>query len=238
MTKFRALISLLLLGLSLPCVRAAEPADKVVIEGEADWDQVKGIVVYTNGVVVKSGDLFLTAKRATVYEGTSDVYAEGSVHILRDDQTWVGEHFHYNWGNGTMDGEDFRAGKAPMYMTGQTLTGDYSNHTYFATNAIVTAEDYERPLFRIRAKRLKLVPKEYFEVHDATFYAGNQPVFFLPYYRRSFGRHEENFAFLPGYRSEYGPYLLTTFNWYLNENLDGAVHLDERVDRGFGVGPD
>src|SRR5262249_7902844 len=73
---------------------------------------------------------------------------------------------------------------------------------------------------------------------DATLYLGKVPVFYFPYYRRSLDEHANNFNFIPGYRSAYGPFLLGSYTWYLNEELDGLVHLDYREKRGVGAGPD
>ena len=43
-------------------------------------------------------------------------------------------------------------------------------------------------------------------------------------------------AVLPGYRTQYGPFLLSTYTWYLNQYLDGNVHADWREKRGFAGG--
>jgi hypothetical protein len=50
--------------------------------------------------------------------------------------------------------------------------------------------------------------------------------------------HAPHYIFLPGYRTAFGAFLLTTYTWYLSEELDGAFHLDYREKRGPGVGPD
>ena len=67
---------------------------------------------------------------------------------------------------------------------------------------------------------------------------GDVPVMYLPYYHRSLKRHPNFLEYTPGYRSRFGPYLLTSYNWYWNDRLDGVIHLDERVSRGVGGGPD
>jgi lipopolysaccharide assembly outer membrane protein LptD (OstA) len=72
--------------------------------------------------------------------------------------------------------------------------------------------------------------------HNATLYVGDVPIFYFPYYSRSLGPRANHFNFLPGYRSQYGPFLLTTYSWYLNEQLDGVIHADYRERRGPGVG--
>ena len=75
-------------------------------------------------------------------------------------------------------------------------------------------------------------------LNNATLYLGNVPVFYFPYFRRSLRQHSNYWVIVPGYRSLDGPYLLTSYNWYWNERLGGALHIDVRAKRGVGVGPD
>src|SRR6185369_10414701 len=126
----------------------------------------------------------------------------------------------------------------PFFATGEGLTAHPSNNTYTATNSFVTTDDVETPEFRIRARRLTIVPGKYFVVRDAVAYYGKVAVFYIPYYRHHFDRHQNGFEFTPGYRSAYGAYLLGAYNWYWEEKLYGSLHADYREKRGFGVGPD
>ena len=121
-------------------------------------------------------------------------------------------------------------------MANMPMTG--TNAVYTATNGFITTDDYSRPLQKIRAKQIKIVPGKYFEARNATFYVGNVPVFYFPYYRRSLEKHENTFVFIPGYRGTFGPYLLSSYHWFLNEELSGVVHADWYEKRGFGAGPD
>ena len=73
---------------------------------------------------------------------------------------------------------------------------------------------------------------------NAVLFMDGVPTFYFPYYRRELGQHANNFNFLPGYRSAYGPFLLNTYTWYLNDAVDGKIHLDYREKRGVGAGPD
>ena len=43
---------------------------------------------------------------------------------------------------------------------------------------------------------------------------------------------------MAGYRSTYGPFLLNTYSFFLNNTADGKIHLDYREKRGVGAGPD
>src|SRR5207247_5774771 len=109
---------------------------------------------------------------------------------------------------------------------------------YSATNAFITTDDYAEPGYRLRAKKIRIVPGDYIEAWGGTFYLGSTPVMYYAYYKRSLGRHPNNFSFVPGYRSRFGPYLLGTYNWYWNQQLNGALNLDLRQKRGVGFGPD
>jgi len=55
---------------------------------------------------------------------------------------------------------------------------------------------------------------------------------------RNLGEHANNFNFLPGYRSSFGLFLLSSYKWFWNEELDGTFHLDYRSRRGVGAGPE
>src|SRR5262249_13831027 len=155
-----------------------------------------------------------------------NILAEGSVRIQKDDLTWTGERLHYNFITGELDGEKFRAGRAPAFAAGEGLHADTSNHIYTATNTFVTADDYFQPLVKVRAKYLKIVPGKYFEGRNATLVAGKVPLFYFPYYRRSLEENAGHFTVLPGYRTAYGPFLLSSYTWFLNNQLNGDLHAD------------
>ncbi len=125
----------------------------------------------------------------------------------------------------------------PFSVSGQSLSGG-TNQVYFVNNAMISTDDYERPAYRVRARQMTVVLGDYFEARQATLFIGNTPVFYWPYYRRSLKKHPNNFEFVPGDRSIFGPYLLSAYNWYGNGLLDGTIHLDERERRGLAGGPD
>lgn len=196
-----------------------------------------GVAVAENGVMITSHGVVLTADRAQANEESGEVMAEGDVTILGRDHLWRGTNVVYNFKTGAIQAGTFRTEHDPFFLSGNHLAGR-TNTFYSATNATITTDNYAKPAYRIRARRLVLYPGDHLEAHDATLFIGNVPVFYFPYYRRSFGRHPNNFVFTPGFRSDYGPFLLTKFNFQANDNVDGALHLDLRERRGVGLGPD
>jgi lipopolysaccharide assembly outer membrane protein LptD (OstA) len=125
-----------------------------------------------------------------------------------------------------------------VFAAGQGLHGDLTNRIYYGTNAFVTTDDVTVPFQKVRAKYIKIVPGQYIEARHATLYLGTVPVFYLPYYSRNLGERANNFSFIPGYRSSFGPFLRSSYTWLLNEQLDGTLHADYRLKRGVGAGPD
>ena len=192
---------------------------------------------FSNGVLVSNETSVVTADQAAENDLTGDVVAEGDVTILDHGHIWRGTNFIYNFKTGDIRANTFKTLQGVFTLSGARLAGG-SNNVYTATNAVVTTDDYARPGYHIRARRITIALGQYFEAHEATLYWGNTPVFYFPYYRRNLGQHPNNWEFEPGYRSIYGPYLLTAYNWYGNGMLDGTLHFDVREERGIATGPD
>jgi LPS-assembly protein len=237
--RFIHLLFLCLCAVAAPALAAEQ--ERFVIEAENDsleFDLTTGTITYTNGVTVKYGDARLSARKARLNQDTGDVLAEGDVRLQQQNEVWYGDRIEYNFKSQKILASNFKAGQPPFFVKGAALAGDQTNEVYVLADAIVTTDDYAEPGYRIRAGTLSIAPGDYIEAKDAVLYLKNTPVFWFPKWRRSLKRHPNHWVIVPGYRSKYGPYLLTTYEWYWNERLSGAIHLDERFKRGPGVGPD
>lgn len=240
MKLFRTLCLTFLLFFGVTVARSAEPAAWEIDSpnGSFDYDPATGLFVGTNGVSISYSNAVLTADNVDANQETGEVSAQGNVTIQSKGVRWQGERIIYNFKTQEMRAGHFKTGRTPLFVSGEGLGGNPSNKTYSATNVVLTADDYEHPTYKIRASRLKIVPGEYFEARNATLRIGNVPVFYFPYFRRALGYRANHFDFTPGYRSTYGAYLLSTYNWYSKEALDGAIHVDYRNLRGVGLGSD
>ena len=205
--------------------------------GGVTYDMASGMAIGTN-VFVKYGAATLMADSATVNWQSGEVLADGHVRIESGDQIWVGEHIRYNFKTHQMQSAEFRTGKPPVFAAGRELSGDISNKTYNARHVFVTTDDVSHPAIRVHASRIKIVPGKYVEMWNAVLFMDGVPSFYFPFYRRSLGEHANNFNFLPGDSSAYGPYLLSTYTWYLDDVADGGLRLDYREKRGVGTGPE
>jgi LPS-assembly protein len=206
-------------------------------EGSVEYDMASGTAIGTN-IFVQYGVSTLMADSATVNQKTGEVAADGHARIESGGMTWVGEHIRYNFLTHQMRSEEFRTGRPPVFAAGRELSGDISNQTYNARHVYVTTDDVSNPAIRVRASRIKIVPGKYVEMWNAVLFLDGVPTFYFPFYRRTLGEHVNNFNFLPGYRSAYGPYVLGTYTWFLGDAADGRLHLDYREKRGVGSGPE
>ena len=207
-------------------------------DGVAEYDEATGTVSDPAGVRVQYGDANLTAREIKLERATSTVEADGSVRLQHATEIWTGEHIRYNFASGQIETQTFRTGRPPFFAAGEGLHASFTNSTHSATNGFITTDDIADPAYRVRAKQLTFVPGRYMEARGATLYLGKVPVMYFPRYRRHFDRHPNNWVFVPGYRSLYGAYLLSTYNWTIATNAAAAFHMDYRTKRGFGGGAD
>jgi LPS-assembly protein len=222
--------------------------DALTTNGVVAVDARKNVAVATNGVIVRFkhptyGQAVLVADAARVDFATQEVVASGRVRIQRDDLVWAGENLRYNFVTRKMEAVQFRAGGAlpgapPAFAAGENLGGSQSNNVYSVQHAYLTTDDWSEPGNRIRASSITIVPGKYFEARNAVLYMGKVPVFYFPYYTQRLDGGGNHFDFVPGFRSRYGYYLLTTYNWMLDEHLAGALHADYRTARGGAGGAD
>ena len=241
MNKLRLLSILVALLWTSSAARAQDEesfkVENLSPESQLAYDNEHHIFEWTRGVRIQYGDATLTADRVTLQELTGQVTAEGHVLLRRDKQLWSGDRIEYNFKTRQIQAAQFKIGAAPFYAAGVGLSLDQSNQVYTATDGYLTTDDSAEPALRIRAKQLKIVPGQYIEAHDAVLYHGTVPLMYFPYYKRNLYRHPNNWVLTPGYRSLYGPYLLTTYNWQVNDRFSAHVDLDYRQKRGFAGGP-
>lgn len=240
--KERLWLSAVLLVLVPPFVcQAQQSAPPPTIHGtgsKSEWESIGDTNYFRNGAVLSNSTGMVTFDNGTANTATGDVLAEGDVTILDHGHIWRGTNFIYNFNTGAIRAATFKSVQGAFAISGDRLTGTTTNHVYTASNAFITTDDYERPGYTIRARTITIAVGQYFEAHQATLFWGRTPVFYFPYYRRTLGQHPNNWEFEPGFRSIFGPYLLSAYNWYGNGLLDGTIHADVRERRGLATGPD
>ena len=251
---------LILLAALLPFVGLAQPKDAGLAQIQepsavefgglnqilsnaptANFELQGDVVTATNGFYVKYGNSLLMADGGTFNQKTYEAMADGHVRVETGDMIWVGDHMRYNFKSHQMQSGDYRAGKPPVFVAGTELTGlvdskKGATNEATARHVFVTTDDVSNPAIRVRASRIRIVPGQYVEMWNGVLYMDGVPSFYFPYYKRNLGEHQNSFNFMPGYRTAYGPYILNTYNWFLDNTADGRLRVDYYGKRGPGSG--
>ena len=249
MRRFLLILTLAGGALFFGGLKAQETASPWKVEGfnsknsSIKYDLKSGEIRATNGVRVRYKDdtpeaAELTADNATLNQKSGSIVASGNVVLRRDGFIWKSERIEYNFRTKDIEAVQFVSGNLETFIKGESMTGNKTNGVYQVKNTIFTTEDNKKPNFYIKAKEVEVAPGQYAIFRGATFYAGKVPVFHLPYYKRNLKRHPWNLHLRPGYKSEWGGFLLSSIRWPGDETFNGEFNLDYRANRGFGFGPD
>jgi len=216
---------------------ARAPLD--IVADSTEYLSNQKLMVGRGNVVVRDGEDRLSADYISVQTETLDVHAVGNVVFRRGNQTWQGGEFRYNMRTREGDFGSFSAFYDPLYISASESKRVSTNELYLK-DVVITTCDGEDPAYSIRSSEASIIDNRV-RANDVVFYAaGFIPFFYMPYYSRSLDSHERFFQFVPGYSSRMGPFLLTAYNYYLNEEhtLRGVTHFDIRTKRGIGLGQD
>ena len=196
-----------------------------------------GMEIFSDSAVVD-----LQAKTATL-TGHVSVY-QGNI-LQRGDRTV------YYYERKFLDASGLRASLDPILLEAGKFTVEDrgGKKVYVGENAGITTNDVENPNYWLRARKTTIYPGEKIVFNDLTVFAGDIPVFWLPYLSQPLDA-ELGYHLVPGSRSSWGAYVLNTYGVMLGgkpnpvtgENEDAWLlsrwHLDLRSKRGAGVGAD
>ena len=192
---------------------------EVAEDGTLRMDQTTSIAYADKGVVITRGPVRLTADHARYNTVTHDLWAEGHVHLYDKMAQWTGDHLYYNFETGQTILDKSCAFNYPWF-----IHGDHAEKVgpkYVVKNGLLTTCDYPQPHWGLKADTMEFYPGDKVLAHDVTLRIDDTPVFYLPWMSRSLKEERQGFEVEPGSDGRFGFYLLTAYNWYLNESLSG-----------------
>ena len=196
-----------------------------------------GLEIFSDSAVVD-----LKAQTATL---------EGHVSVYQGNVLQRGDRAVYYYERKFLDASGLRASLDPILLEAGKFTVEDrgGKKVYVGEDAGITTDDSEDPNFWIRAKKTTIYPNEKIVFNDLRLYAGDTPVFWLPYLSQPLDA-ELGYHFIPGSRSNLGVYLFNTYGIMLGgklnettgENEDAWLlsrwHFDPMSRRGVGTGVD
>jgi len=193
-----------------------------------------GIAVADEHVYIRYGDTAIHCDYAQYNPDTRDVFLSGNVRIYRDGRLFTGERAIYNLETKILNMADFAGETPPFRYTGSSLSTIGPN-AYLVKDGIFTTSDSSMPDYSIRAKTVRIYPKNRIVFMDVRLYMGRTPIFWYPYLYQSLDK-DQSFNFTPGYGTTFGAFLLNQLTFPLGADIAGRVRLDLYSTRGIGVG--
>lgn len=219
-----------------PLATAAGEA-AVLDADQLEFDRPNNTALCTGNVVVRYRGDTLRADKVRYNSATKDAWAEGNVRLVRYGVEWSAATAHYNFETRRLTSDLARGFVDGLYLRAEDLSLARSNKVQL-TSLTLTTCDYEKPHYRIVAKRAEITVGQSVKLFAATVYAGNVPVFWFPIIVWSLVDDGPPFAVSVGQSGDWGGYALTHTRWRLDEHWMAGVQVDARTRRGPGVGPD
>ncbi len=176
---------------------------------------------------------------------------EGHVSVYQGNILQRGDRAVYYYERKFLDASGLRASLDPILLEAGKFTVEDrgGKKVYVGEDAGITTNDAENPNYWVRAKKTTIYPGEKIVFNDLKLFAGDVPVFWLPYLSQPLNA-ELGYHLVPGSRSTWGPFLLNTYGIMLGgktnpdtgEKEDAWLlsrwHFDLRATRGIGTGVD
>ena len=188
-------------------------------------------------VVITHGNDLLKSDDMTIDTETYDITGTGNVYIEHEGRIYEGDEFQYNLQTRQGDFGTFEIHDPPFFVTAessQRLNAD----EFLIHNARVSTCEGDDPELFIRSRESRVIKGKEIRSKHVFFYLGGIPVFYLPYVKHDVSGEKTNIDVVPGYSDRMGAFLLTAYNYRLNEWVRAASHLDYRHRRGWGIGQD
>ncbi len=197
-----------------------------------------------NGLEIFSRSAVLDLKAKTVT-------LEGDVSIYQGNLLQRGDRAVYHYETKRLESDNLRASVDPLLLeSGKFTVQDKGGRKVFiGKDAGITTHDVENPNFWLRADETRVYPGDKVVFENLTAYAGDTPVLWLPYLSQPLDS-ELGYHFIPGSKSNWGPYLLNTYGIMLGGERDPETgdthdawllsrwHIDLMATRGLGLGLD
>ena len=208
------------------------------VNGDAvEYHEAEQRVVGHGHVSATAHDTTLTCDHAVIYLSTKDAFLNGHVRIVQSTGTLSGDQILYNFE--TRKGSVIRATGVvgPWRMEGDRAD-KVADSGFTVRQGYLTTCEFETPHYRIQARQVRIVPGDRVIIKNAVMYLGPVPVFYLPSYVHRLDDRRPHVSLIPGQSKAWGPFLLSSWRYYLHENLQGRINLDYRERRGMSEGID
>ncbi len=224
---------------------SAASAGNIDIESDStEYDHDLGVATATGNVYIRYANTEIWAGKAEYHLASGDIHVEDDVSIFQGGLAYKGDAAIYNVNTGEVTANQLKSGMAPIFYESDSIDTSLSGmESISMTSGVFTTHDSADPNYKIKAKEIRIINldeganKQRIVFKNLTVYAGNTPVFWLPYLSQPLDA-EQGYHFLPGFRSNWGGFLLNSYGMMIGEHTLATYRLDYRSARGLAGGLD
>ena len=210
----------------------------IVVNGDkVEYFHEQKKVVGVGNISIDYQDVRLTAEKVTVYLDTREAIAEGNVKITQKDAYFTGDRMNYNFDTRVGKAIDAYVNYVPFYGKSKDVEKVNENLIDIQKGYITTC-DLEHPHYRIEAKQVRIYLGDKVIANCITFYVGNCPILYLPYYVQPLKEESSHITVMAGHDSSWGYYALTSMKFDYSQIFRGRFRVDYRTKNGYAGGVD
>ena len=209
----------------------------VEITADGDTRFENGVAVADNNVQIHYNGTSIYSDHAEYNPDTRDVLLLGNVRIYSGESLFNGQRAFYNLETKQMRALEFDGSHGPMKFSSLSARG-FGIKEFRLRDSDLTTSDSSMPDWHVHAHTIRLYPNDRVVLLNSTLYVGKIPIFWLPYAYSSLTRN--GFQISPGYDSNWGGYLLTSYTFPLGtgDSFLATIRQDLRSLRGYAAGFD
>ena len=216
-----------------------KPQNVKSVQLEADQVQFSpdtNVGTATGHVVVTAEQTILYADQVELQRSIGEAVASGHVYIDSPQMQIDADKAKFNFNNHTGEFQIGRVFNDPFQIKGKSISKVSDNHMVMQ-NGYLTTCDLDEPHFRMAAHRMDVYSGDKAIAKGVTMYLGKMPVMYLLQYVQDL-KNRPIFTVTPGYKKDFGAFLLTTLTLKVSNNVKLIVHGDFRERLGLGEGVD
>ncbi len=216
---------------------AQGPVNPVELNGDTiEYKAEEGKFVASGNVLLKQNNAALYCDRLEFYRDKKEAHAFGNV-ILESDQgtVWADKAF-YNFDTKRGDFTRARVMAKPIFGYATNITKLRDNY-YILNDGWLSTSDYDDPEYRIKSRKIVIIPGDKAVATQSTMIVGGIPVMYMPKYTQDLRDNKPHVRVIPGYKKDFGGYLLTSYRVRPMEKVETTYHMDYRElkDLAWGV---
>ncbi len=216
---------------------SVNPANPVELNGDTiEYKSEEGKFVASGNVLLKQNNAALYCDRLEFYRDKKEAHAFGNVILESDKGTVWADKAFYNFDTKRGDFTRARIMAKPIFGYATSITKAKENY-YILSDGWLSTSDYDDPEYRIKSRKIVIIPGDKAVATQSTMIVGGIPVMYMPKYTQDLRDNKPHVRIIPGYKKEFGGYLLTSYRVRPIDRVETTYHVDyrERKDVAWGI---